>query len=76
MMPPRPTVERAYQLAESGQCTNFDELRSRLKAEQCEAVDGHLCFRSLRADLQALFDAAQRRHAKGALRSPSPNCSV
>jgi hypothetical protein len=48
------TVERAYQLAKSGQCTRLDDIRSRLIHEGYEAVQQHLGAPSLRRDLTRL----------------------
>lgn len=52
------TVERAYQLARSGQCRNVDELRTRLTREGYEAVQAHLSGPSIKRDLAALCKAA------------------
>ena len=52
------TVERAYQLAGSGECSSMDEIRARLKAEGCEQVAGHLSGRSIQLALRRLLRAA------------------
>ena len=52
------TVERAYELARSGPCTNLDEIRSQLKREFHESVDSHLGSPSLGRQLRQL--CAQR----------------
>jgi hypothetical protein len=36
------TVERAYQLAQSGECASITEVKQRLKAEGYEHVTEHL----------------------------------
>ncbi len=52
------TVERAYALARSGQFRDFTELRVRLDAEGCRAVDTLLAGRSIRGHLDAICAAA------------------
>ncbi len=52
------TVERAYALARSGQFRNFAELRVRLDAEGCRAIDTLLAGRSIRGHLDAICAAA------------------
>jgi hypothetical protein len=55
-----PTVERAYALARSGQFSDFNRLKDRLKADGCRAVDALLAPRSLRAHLEAICAAASK----------------
>lgn len=54
------TLERAYALARSGEVRSFAQLKERLKAEGCRAVDALLAPRSLRGHLQAMCEAANR----------------
>ena len=54
------TIERAYQLARSGEVENLSALTRRLKAEGCRAVDALLAPRSLRGHLTAICAAAHR----------------
>jgi len=56
-MPPT-TIERAFELARSGQCRTLPELKQRLRAERLEAVDSHLAGRSIKAQLNALMSRA------------------
>ena len=51
------TVERAYVLARSGQYSNIDALKDRLKADGCRAVDALLAARSIRGHLEAICGA-------------------
>lgn len=52
------TVERAYALARSGQFQDFAQLRLRLDAEGCRAIDTLLAGRSIRGHLDAICAAA------------------
>ncbi|HZC17754.1 MAG TPA: hypothetical protein VE309_13430 [Caulobacteraceae bacterium] len=52
-----PTLERAYALARSGQYSNVDTLKDRLKADGCRAVDALLAARSIRGHLEAICAA-------------------
>jgi hypothetical protein len=54
----RATIERAYQLAGSGECRTLDELKRRLRRERCESVDFHLAGKLTKAQLAALMAAA------------------
>jgi len=54
------TIERAYQVARSGQAADFASLKRRLQAEGCRAVDALLAQRSLRGHLEAICAAAFR----------------
>ena len=54
---PMPTLERAYALARSGQFSNVDTLKDRLKADGCRAVDALLAARSIRGHLEAICAA-------------------
>ena len=52
-----PTLERAYFLARSGACPNVHNLKDRLKADGCRAVDALLAPRSIRDHLAAICAA-------------------
>jgi hypothetical protein len=52
------TVERAYQLARSGQCRTIDEIVKRLTKERFDSPQAHLAGQGLRAQLRALMKAA------------------
>jgi hypothetical protein len=51
------TIERAYQLARSGQARDLASLKRRLKADGCRAVDALLAPRSLSGHLEAICSA-------------------
>lgn len=53
------TLERAFALARSGDCTTIDEIRRRLKAERFDLVEAHLSSTSLTRQLRALCDASR-----------------
>jgi hypothetical protein len=53
-----PTIERAFQVARSGQARDFSDLKRRLKDEGCRAVDALLAPRSIRGHLEAICLAA------------------
>lgn len=46
------TVERAFDLAETGPCDTVNEIRSQLKREQHESVDAHLAGSSIQKQLR------------------------
>jgi hypothetical protein len=48
------TLERAYELARTGPCTSVDEIRTQLKRERFESVDGHLHGSMIVGQLRAL----------------------
>jgi len=54
----RPTIERAYELARSGEAADLADLKRRLKAEGCRAVDAQLAPRSISGHLSAICAAA------------------
>jgi hypothetical protein len=61
-MPPparRTTVERAFDLARSGDCRNLPDLIAALKRERHESVEAHLAGPSIRRDLKRLWQAAE-----------------
>jgi hypothetical protein len=53
------TVERAYQLAASGECVSLTEIRDRLKAEGCDQITGHLSGRAIQKALRDLVERAR-----------------
>jgi len=55
------TVERAYQVARSGEVADLPALKSRLKAEGFRAVDALLSARSIQGHLQAICAACSTR---------------
>jgi hypothetical protein len=54
------TIERAYQLARAGHARNLDQLKKRLKADGCRAVDALLAPRAIRGHLEAICAATFR----------------
>jgi hypothetical protein len=52
------TVERAFELARSGQCDNLPAIVAALKGERHESVDAHLAGPSIRKDLKRTWEAA------------------
>jgi hypothetical protein len=54
-----PTIlERAYELARSGECSTLQMIKRRLKAEGFIAIDAHLYGRTLQDELRRLCHAA------------------
>jgi hypothetical protein len=56
--PGKTTVERAFELARSGECSGMSEITAQLKREWHEAVDAHLAGPSIRRDLKRVWEAA------------------
>ena len=52
------TIERAFQIARSGQVRDIATLKLRLEADGCRAVEALLAPRSLRRHLEAICVAA------------------
>jgi hypothetical protein len=52
------TIERAFQLARSGQVADLPSLKRRLNSDGCRAVDALLAPRTLSRHLQAICAAA------------------
>ncbi len=48
------TLERAYELARSGECATVSDIRERLKREHFDSVAGQISGRSLTEDLRRL----------------------
>ena len=60
MTTPPSTLERAFQLARSGECASTAEIRIRLKRERCDAVDALLQGPSINRQLRLLCEEARR----------------
>lgn len=52
------TLERAFQLANSGECANVDQIRMRLKSEGYSDGQAHTKGPSIRSQLTKLCQAA------------------
>jgi hypothetical protein len=52
------TVERAFELARSGDCRSLQGIAAILKGERHEAVEAHLAGPSIRRDLKRVWEAA------------------
>jgi hypothetical protein len=59
------TIQRAYEIARSGECTSLDELVQQLKTEQFEGVDAHIASASVRRDLRQISQSARRHETRG-----------
>ncbi len=57
---PPSTLERAFELARSGECASTAEIRLRLKRERCDSVDAHLQGPAINRQLRLLCEAARR----------------
>ena len=55
------TVERAFELARSGEYRGLPEIIAVLKSEHHEAVDAHLAGRSIRLDLRRVWERSQEK---------------
>lgn len=51
-------IERAFELARSGEYRSLDELKRRLAREGYEAVAAHLAGRMIKGQLTAMMNAA------------------
>jgi hypothetical protein len=51
------TVERAFQLARSGDCRSLGEIVTRLKREQHDGVDAHFAGPSIKRELRRICEA-------------------
>lgn len=56
----KPTIERAFELARSGEVADLPGLKRRLNAEGCRAVDALLAPRSISSHLIAICTAAYK----------------
>jgi hypothetical protein len=59
------TLQRAYEIARSGECTSLDELVQQLKTEQFQGVDVHMASVSVRRELRQLSQSARRHETRG-----------
>lgn len=48
------TLERAFALARSGDCSNVSDIRQRLRAERFDQVDAHLAGPAISRQLREL----------------------
>jgi len=55
------TVERAYELAKSGECSGIAQIRERLRAEGYSRADSQISGQTFRSQLKKLCEAARRR---------------
>lgn len=53
------TLERAFALAESGECLSLPEIRARLRREGYDQVEAHLAGPAIGRQLRALCDSAR-----------------
>ena len=53
------TLERAYQLAESGECASVSEIKQRLTAEHYTDVQGQLYGQTITSALRKLCEKAR-----------------
>ncbi|MFL6749288.1 MAG: hypothetical protein ACJ8E6_11475 [Sphingomicrobium sp.] len=53
------TLERAFELAQSGECGTIDDIRRKLKAESYSQVDAHLAGATVRRQLLDLCKTAR-----------------
>lgn len=56
-------MERAFQLARSGSCTNVQEIRQQLRREGFTAVESHLSGPSVAKQLRGLIKASRANSA-------------
>jgi hypothetical protein len=52
------TIERAFELARSGECRTMPELKHRLRRERLDSVDSHLAGKLTRSQLIELMTRA------------------
>jgi UDP-N-acetylglucosamine 2-epimerase (non-hydrolysing) len=52
-------LERAFALAQSGECSSIDDIRRKLKSERYESIDQHLAGPSIKRQLNQLCLAAK-----------------
>ncbi len=63
---PPSTLERAFQLARTGECLNLQEIKQRLKSERHDQVEAHLQGHSISRQLRALCEEARRSRTTAA----------
>jgi hypothetical protein len=66
------TVERAYQLARSGECADLIEVRKRLKAEGYQDERFQLHGLSITSELRKLCEAARKGGGEAVMTQPKP----
>ena len=59
------TVERAFQLARSGECGGIGDIKDRLRCEAYDDVAAHLQGPFTRKQLRRLIDDTQEQRAQG-----------
>jgi len=59
MTPPPHVIERAYQMARSGQFTSTEDVRRQLHAEGYGNADAHFSGSSIRKELKLLISKAR-----------------
>ena len=57
------TLERAFDLARSGECATVNDIRMRLKAERFDQVDAHLAGPAIARQLRSLCEKARDARA-------------
>jgi hypothetical protein len=57
----RTTIERAFEVARSGECRTMDDIKRQLRRERLDAVDFHLAGKSIKAQLTELMARARGR---------------
>jgi hypothetical protein len=60
MIYPLSTLERAFELARSGEYAGVQEIRQQLKKERFESVEAHLAGPSINRQLKALCEESRR----------------
>jgi len=65
MTQPPGTIERAYQLARTGNCRTVDDIVRQLSAERYESPQAHLAGKSLRLELRRLIKMRRESAADG-----------
>ena len=58
------TLERAFEIADSGACSNMTDLRRALARERLDQVDANLSGSAIQKQLIARMDAAELRRAR------------
>lgn len=53
------TLRRAFELADSGRCTNITDIRRILARERCDSIDAHLSGTGLKKQLLARIEKAK-----------------
>lgn len=69
------TLERAFELARSGDYTSVGEIRLRLKKERCDSVEAHLSGPSISKQLRMLCDAARKPQVQDVAAVPTPTAA-